>query len=114
MGTFKARKTEALSDYKAAIDAFLALKLTYEALTEGTVTLLIHGYAGDERIRVSVKNGEGAVETVDGTEPVDCELTHPEAISFLFSPISPLRETANDLCKLWFPLPICMYHADEV
>ena len=101
-------------NYKAAIDAFLALKLTYETLPEGSVTLLIHGYAGDERIRISVKNGEGAVISVDSKEPADYELTHPEAMSFLFSPVSPIREAASDLCKLWFPLPICMYHADEV
>ncbi len=101
-------------NYKAAVDAFLALKLTYEALPEGAVSLLIHGYAGDERIRVSVKGGEGSVESIDAAAPVDYELTHPEAISFLFSPFSPLREAAGDLCKLWFPLPICMFHADEV
>ena len=101
-------------NYRAAVEAFLDLKLQYESLPDGSVVLLIHGYAGDERIRVSVKNGEGGVESVDTAEPADYELTHPEAISFLFSPISPLREAANDLCKLWFPLPICMAHADEV
>jgi len=101
-------------NYKAAVDAFLALKLTYETLPEGSVSLLIHGYAGDECIRVSVRGGEASVESIDTATPVDYELTHPEAISFLFSPISPLREAASHLCKLWFPLPICMYHADEV
>lgn len=101
-------------NYRAVTEAFLALKLTYTTLPDGEVTLLIHGYAGDERIRVTVKNGEPMVESVDDTISVDYELTHAEAISFLFSPISPLRETANQLCKLWFPLPLCMLRADEV
>ncbi len=101
-------------DYRAVTEAFLALKLTYEKLPDGELTLLIHGFAGDERIRVSVKDGESSVEIIDETIPVDCELTHLEAIAFLFSPFSPARNTASDLAKLWFPLPICMYRADEV
>ena len=101
-------------NYRVATEAFLALKLTYVTLPDGEVTLLIHGYAGDERIRVSVQNGEPVVEAVDESIPADYELSHAEALSFLFSPISPLREKANDLCKLWFPLPMCMRRADEV
>ena len=101
-------------NYRVATEAFLALKLTYVTLPDGEVTLLIHGYAGDERIRMSVQNGEPVVEAVDESIPADYELSHAEALSFLFSPISPLREKANDLCKLWFPLPMCMRRADEV
>lgn len=101
-------------NYRVAVEAFLALKLTYVTLPDGEVTLLIHGYAGDERIRVSVQDGEPVVEAVDESVAADYELSHAEALSFLFSPISPLREKANDLCKLWFPLPMCMRRADEV
>lgn len=101
-------------NYRVATDAFLALKRTYVTLPDGEVTFLIHGYAGDERIRVAIQNGVSAVEAVDESISVDYELSHAEALSFLFSPFSPLREKASDLCKLWFPLPICMYHADEV
>ena len=46
--------------------------------------------------------------------PVDYELSHLEAMEFLFSPVCPVRETACDLARIWFPLPICMYRADEV
>lgn len=101
-------------NYCIAVEAFLALKLTYMTLPDGEITLLIHGYAGDERVRVAIQNGVSVVEAVDESISVDYELSHAEALSFLFSPISPRREMANDLCKLWFPLPMCMLHADEV
>ena len=101
-------------NYCIAVEAFLALKLTYMTLPDGEITLLIHGYAGDERVRVAIQNGVSVVEAVDESISVDYELSHAEALSFLFSPISPLREKANDLCKLWFPLPMCMRRADEV
>ena len=101
-------------NYCIAVEAFLALKLTYMTLPDGEITLLIHGYAGDERVRVAIQNGVSVVEAVDESISVDYELSHAEALSFLFSPISPLREMSNDLCKLWFPLPMCMLHADEV
>ena len=101
-------------NYRVVLDAFLALKLSYEALPDGEVTLLIHGYAGDEHIKVAVKDGKPRVEVIDESLITDYELSHAEALSFLFSPISPIREAANDLCKLWFPLPLCMLRADEV
>ena len=101
-------------NYTAAIDAFLALKLTYEELPDGDMTLLIHGYAGDERIRITVKGSTSRVQMISEDIPADYELSHSEAISLLFSPISPLREDASNLCKVWFPLPICMCRADEV
>ena len=101
-------------DYRAVTEAFLALKQTYTTLPEGERAFLIHGFAGDERIRVSVKNGEIAVEDIPADIPVDHELNHLEAMAFLFSPVSPIRDGADHLCKLWFPLPACMYRADEV
>ena len=101
-------------NYAAAIDAFLALKLTYEALPDGDMTLLIHGYARDERIRITVQGSTTRVEPIGENEPVDIELSHADALSILFSPVSPLREEGGILGRAWFPLPLCMCHADEV
>ena len=101
-------------NYRLVIEAFLALKLTYTTLPDGEITLLIHGYARDERIRVSVSGGEPAVEIIPDSVPVDCELSHLDAIAFLFAPVCPAREKAIDLARIWFPLPACMYRADEV
>ncbi len=101
-------------NYRAVTEAFLTLKLTYAHLPEGEVTYLIHGYGGDERITVSVKNGVGAVTYADDCTPLSRELSHFEAISLLFAPVSPLRESGTETERLWFPLPLTMQHADEV
>ena len=101
-------------NYRLVTEAFLALKLTYTTLPDGELSFLIHGYAGDERIRISVKDGKSTVEPIPETVSVDFELSHLEAIEFLYSPICPRRESSCDLVKLWFPLPLCMYRADEV
>lgn len=100
--------------YRAVIEAFLALKLSYTTLPDGEMTLLIHGYAGDERLCVCVKNGEPFVEKADDSASLDYELEHAEAIAFLFSPFSPMRESASELARLWFPLPLCTLRADKV
>ena len=101
-------------NYTATIEAFMALKLTYTTLPDGELTLLIHGHAGDERIRIAVKEGNHTVERVPEEPPVDMELGHLEATELLFGCISATRETAPALIRAWFPLPLWMYRADEV
>ena len=101
-------------NYTATIEAFMALKLTYTTLPDGELTLLIHGHAGDERIRIAVKEGNHTVERVPEETPVDMELGHLEATELLFGCISATRETAPALIRAWFPLPLWMYRADEV
>jgi hypothetical protein len=101
-------------NYRAVTEAFLELKRTYATLPDGEVTYLIHGYGGDERITLSVKNGVGTIADAHETTPITRELSHFEATSLLFSPVSPLRENGNEFERLCFPLPLTMYHADEV
>ncbi len=101
-------------DYAAALDAFLALKTAYAALPDGTVTLLIHGRARDERLRITVEGSRSTVESVDDHIPVDIELSHLEALDLLFAPFSPRRNTLSAPWNAWFPLPLWMYRADEV
>ena len=101
-------------NYAATIEAFLALKLTYATLPDGELTLLIHGHTGDERLRITVKEGKHTVETVPEDTPVDLELGHLEATELLFGCISADRDTAAPLLRAWFPLPLWMYRADEV
>ena len=102
-------------NYRLVTEACLALKLTYTPLPDGELSFLIHGYAGDERILVTVKNGESSVTTLPESHPVDYELSHLQALAFLYSPFSVERDlTPNITAKLWFPLPICMFRADEV
>ena len=101
-------------NYEAAVEAFMALKLTYASIPDGSVTLRIHGYAGDETLRITVKEGKHTVESLPATEAFDLELTHLQATELLFAPVSGFRETRSPLLRAWFPLPIWMYRADEV
>jgi hypothetical protein len=96
------------------IDAFLALKATYTDLPDGKLTLLIHGRAGDERITLSVEDGKTAVYPAAETDRVDAELGHLEAINMLFSSFCPGRDRLPTFARVWLPLPIWMYAADEV
>ena len=100
-------------DYRAVIEAFLDLKLSYTVLPDGEMTLLIHGFAGDENIRVSIKDGRSSVEYTE-SDTYDFEFSHLDAMSFLFSLDATIREQASPLARLWFPLPICMFSADKV
>ena len=101
-------------NYAATIEAFMALKLTYTTLPDGEMTLFIHGHVGDEHIRITVKDGKHTVLPVTEDTAADMELTHLEATELLFGCISSARETASELARLWFPLPLWMYRADEV
>ncbi len=101
-------------NYCLILEAFMKLKLTYADLADGEVTLLIHGYAGDERVKLTVKGGTPSVLRVSDDTPADHEMTHLEALNILFAPISPLRDRMDGLMRDWFPLPLWMYRADEV
>lgn len=101
-------------NFAAVTDAFLALKATYTDLPDGALTLLIHGRGGDERITLRVAQGQPSVTCADEQTPADMELTHLEAINLLFSTFCPARDTLPDFARLWLPLPIWMYAADEV
>ena len=101
-------------NYRLILDAFLALKLTYTTLPDGELSFLIHGYARDERLCISVKNGKHSVEAIPDSQPVDFEFSHTEGMTFLFASACPMRDTAPGLAQIWFPLPINMYRADEV
>lgn len=101
-------------NYRAVIEAFLDLKFSYETLPDGEITLLIHGYAGDERICINVKDGKSTVKYASGTVTPDYELNHTDAISLLFSPISAVRDTSDCIIKAWFPLPLYLSHVDGV
>ena len=101
-------------NYRLVLEAFMKLKMTYAAVSEGNLTFLIHGFAGDEYLRLSVKDGACEVINISDDTPMDLELTHMEALNLLFAPVSPERERMCDLVRNWFPLPMWMYRADEV
>ena len=101
-------------NFVAVTDAFLALKATYTELPDGKLTLLIHGRAGDERITLSVEGGKTAVYPAAEGDAADVEVGHLEAINLLFSSFCPARDRLPAFARVWLPLPIWMYAADEV
>ena len=101
-------------NYALILQAFFNLKATYTTLADGELTLLVHGFARDERLRISVKEGVACVQTLPDESPVNYEWSHLEATEMLFSPISPSRADLPLFARDWFPLPLWMYRADEV
>ena len=105
-------KSFSVLNYRVVTEAFAKLKLTYTEVPDGELTLLVHGRAGDERLRIAVCGGEASVSEHTGT--CELELDHIDAMNMLFSPMCPGREALSDFARLLLPLPIWLYYADAV
>ncbi len=99
-------------NYKKVVGALLKFKTTLENLADGTLTLFIHGYAGDCKLKLTVENNVAAVEDFDGD--CDLELSHPEAMQLLCGLHSPYTRKLNPAMRSWFPLPLYVESADNV
>lgn len=98
--------------YQKVIGAFLRFRTTYETLPDGEWTVLIHGCAGDEKLRITVTDNTADVEAYDGE--AETELCHTDAMSLLFGLYSPQRESLAAPVKNWLPLPLFVENADRV
>ena len=98
--------------YRRVLEACLKLKASYAALAEGTLTVLIHGRAGDEQLEIRVEDGSVCVAPTDKAPQV--ELEHLDAMNYFFSPTCSLRDTAPAVAQAWFPAPLWSYSADAV
>lgn len=101
-------------NYALVTKAFMKLKATFAPLCDGDLSVLIHGFAGDERLRINVSGGVPTVTTLPEDAPVDVEWSHTQAMEQMFAPISPNRADLPLAARDWFPLPLYMYHADGV
>lgn len=99
-------------NYKKVIGALLKFKTTYDTLADGTLTLFIHGYAGDCKLKLTVSQNVASVEDYDGD--CDFELGHMEAMQFLCGLHSPYTRKLNPAIRSWFPLPLYVENADHV
>ncbi len=99
-------------NYRNVIEAFLRLKAAAEPLPDGSVCVLIHGWAKDEQLKITVKDNTVTV-TPTRARP-EFVLDHLEAMSFLFGLYSPAREQLKPAVRAWLPVPIYMYKPDQV
>ena len=98
--------------YQKVVSAFLKFKASFESLADGECKLYIHGYAGDEKLRIAVKDNIPSVEPFEGE--ADMELSHLDAFSLLFGICSVQRDRLSPAVRSWFPLPLYIDSADHV
>lgn len=98
--------------YRRVLEACLKLKAIYANLAAGSLTVLIHGRAGDEQLEITVADGSVSVLPTDKTPEV--ELEHLAAMNFFFAPACALRDTAPIAAQSWFPAPLWSYSTDAV
>lgn len=99
-------------DYEKVLGLLLKLKSTYEPLIDGYAVIEIDGFAKTERLRLAVSNGIPSVRATD--EAPSVKLSHLAAMRALFLPDAPEREALSPIVRSWLPLPIYIFHADNV
>ncbi len=100
-------------DFRAVSEAFMRLKATYAGLPDGELSLSVDGRGGREDLTFRVRGGNPSVERT-GSASSGPVLGHIEAMNLIFAPYCPAREALPSFARLWFPLPLFMYHTDGV
>ncbi len=101
-------------NYKRFVGAFLRFKTSFEVIADGTLTLFIHGYAGDCKLCLNVCDNVATVTELDPAAECELELTHKEAEQLLFGLYSPYTSRLSPELRSWFPLPLYVENADHV
>lgn len=99
-------------NYKKVVGAFLKFKAETEKISDGEITVFIHGFAGDCRLKLTVSGGTASVEDYEGE--CDLELDHFAAMHFFFGLYSPDRANVTPEIRSWLPLPLFTERADDV
>jgi predicted N-acetyltransferase YhbS len=103
-------KSYVVINFENTVRVLLNVRAASGPINDGELSLYIRGWAGDEKITLRVKNGEAEVSTAKGE--VDLEISHHEAIRFLFSLSSSHRRNMTNPAAQWFPLPLYSYDFD--
>lgn len=99
-------------NYAKFVEAFLAIKAQRINLCSGTLNVLVHGYAGDEKTAVTV-DGRNVSVTATDAEP-DVELDKLEAVAFFAGNYSLKRLSLPAFAQNWFPVDFFMHGQDNV
>jgi GNAT superfamily N-acetyltransferase len=97
-------------NWENVLRAGLKLQGRCKALLDGRITVLVHGFNGDEKLSIEVKEGQVAVEKFTGT--ADLELDHLDAQTYFLGPVSAARQCP--VMENWFPLPVMIWGFDTV
>ena len=99
-------------NYEKLLSLLLKLKSTYEPLLDGETIVEINGYAKVERLKISVKDGVPSVVATD--QAPEATFGHLEAMRAFFIDNAPERKALSPVVRSWLPLPMYIYHADNV
>ncbi len=99
-------------NYKKMLTLLLNLKSSCESLADGSVNVLINGYKRSFKLTLKVENGLPSV--TDCPEEADIVLSHLDAMRLFFMESAPNRNILPAEVRSWFPLPIYVFHADNV
>ena len=107
-------------NWEKTLGALMKLQAMCRPLPDGEISVCIQGWAGEERLRISVKDSVPSVEAgIKGeaggllVTPTGRAFTHLEAISYFLAPYTILRD-GDALAQCWFPLPLRLMGIDTV
>ena len=98
--------------WKKTLAAYLNAKASYETLCDGELTVLIRGACGDERLRLTVKDGAARVTEYDGEAAF--ELDCRAAVRAFFSNYPADRAAFPPAVRQWLPLPMYFSSVDTM
>lgn len=99
-------------NYEKFIEAFLTIKVQRINLCSGTLNVLVHGYAKDEMLAITV-DGKSVTVTQTDAAP-DVELDRLEAIAFFAGNYAVKRLALPAFAQNWFPVDFFMHGQDNV
>lgn len=99
-------------NFEGVISALLKFKASYTALADFTAVFKIEGYRAAENLRISVKDNKASVEKTE--DAADYSLSHLEAMQLFFSTGDVLRKNLAPQIAAALPLPLYIYHCDNV
>ena len=99
-------------DWKTVLTAYFNAKAACETLCDGELTVRIRGKAGDETLRIMVKDNAPAVTAFDGTPAF--ELDCLAAVRAFFSNYPADRAAFPPAARQWLPLPMVFSSRDTM
>ncbi len=99
-------------DWFSVLSLTAKLKASSVKLADGVLTVLIKGVRCNERLKITVENGQPRVEKTDASP--DITLSQNEASRLFFGNFSEKKDALSPIPASWLPLPLCIYEPDNV